>query len=572
MNSINLHTNLKKALDTNNVVLINGPWGCGKTYQIKTFVDVNANDLDLVYISLFGIHSHDDLINTICAKVNPALYYSKKIGRFALSAISKTSITITKDNEDISTNLSFALNMKDNNQSVKITGNKRKIIIFDDLERINFDDITIIDVLGIIENLIYQRFKIIIVANLDEIKETDQKEFQKFFEKVIDKRIDIQDVDLDIIYSYFEEDGDLDFSYLMETCNSNIRFVQRVSNLYQELLSALKEKKIDNNVYNNQMILDVCSDLIAGLFSNTFVEKYVEEKKNKQDDDIDWRFIDIPSFDNYGPDISERLEAICFVANYGLNEPKINLLRALISFHINGETDELKDVFHTDGSVLDEYYNLFADDELDDLFRRQTEYILYEENESVTKILNALEPIFRVSDDELICEYREKLKKHILTNRSRFKEKLDEYPLHLHGENKKYQCFIDEIREQIKADEIASLLGDFNDNYDKEDYKECLTLIRRLCAEINSLDDEQKSKVTNYFKSKNYLFDYIEQHMPNVEYWTMLQSVTRLYERIGCIADSKNYLGNLVNADKNNKALQRRFIYLYGENNSNYEK
>ncbi len=565
MNSNNLHENLNRILATNNVVLINGPWGCGKTYQIKTFIDVDANDLSLFYISLFGIHSYDDLINTICAKVNPALYYSKKIGRFALSTISKTSISLSKNNEDICKNLSFSLNIKDNNQPVKIKGNKRKIIIFDDLERTNFDNISIIEVLGVIENLIYQGFKVVIVANESEITGRNKEEFQRFYEKVIDKRINVQDIDPDVINAYFAEDSDLDFSYLRDMCGSNIRIVQRISSLYHELLATITKEGIDSNVYSNQMILDVCSDLIVGMFSDVLINKYKTDRESKQEDELDWRFIGIPNFDNYGKDLKEKLEAICYAANYSLNESKINLFRALIRFHLNGQTDELKEVFHSDDSVLDKYYNLYTDDELDDLFKKQIEYILSEENESVTIILNALEPIFCFSDDELLDEYREKLKNHLLTNRSRFKEKLDEYPLRLHSENKKYQDFIDEIRKQIKADEITAFIDDFNNNFDKGDYEKCTIIIRCLLAKIYEFDEQQKSKVADYFKSKYYLFNYIDRHMPNIEYWTMLQSSTRLYEKIDCFKDSKNYLHSLVNTNKNNKALRRRFSYLYGE-------
>ena len=561
MNSNNLHEHLNRALTTNNVVLLNGPWGCGKTYQIKKFVDVNAQDLDIVYISLFGINSYTDLVNTICAKVAPLKYYGEKAGLFLLNTIS--NVTLSTESENVSKSLSFALNIQENNKSIGLSRSERKIIVFDDLERMSFDKIPIIDVLGVFENLIYQGFKVVIVANINEIE--NKKEFDRFYEKVIDKRIDIQDIDHDVIDNYFTEDEDLDFTYLKEKCNSNIRTIQRVSNLYHELLSTLNEMGIDNNVYSNQMILDVCSDLIVGLFSNVFVNKYKEDKKNKQDDKIDWEFISIPNFDDYDEDLKEKLEAICYAANYGFNEPKINLLRALLSFHTNGEKDKLKDVFHADGSVLDNYFNLYTDNELEDLFRKQLEYILVEENESVTKILNTLEPIFRVSNDELINEYREKLKNHILTNRSRFKENLDEYPLRLLSENKKYQDFINEIREQFKTDEITALLDDLNNHYDNGDYEKCTVIIRKLYSGANDFNEKLKSKVIDYFKSKNYLFEYVDKHMPNNEYWMMLQSAKKLYERIEFIADSKNYLSNLIDADKNNQTLQRRFEYLYGE-------
>ncbi|WP_286033398.1 P-loop NTPase fold protein [Brachyspira pilosicoli] len=72
-----MHDKIKKVIEDylskNNIdygLLINGDWGCGKTYFINEYflsnnnkVIVNNNEINCVYISLSGISDIDKLLN-----------------------------------------------------------------------------------------------------------------------------------------------------------------------------------------------------------------------------------------------------------------------------------------------------------------------------------------------------------------------------------------------------------------------------------------------------------------------------------------------------------------------------
>ena len=53
-------------------IMLNGLWGCGKTYFVKNELIDDLEDKfnrDVVYISLFGINNLDDLYNNIALQI-----------------------------------------------------------------------------------------------------------------------------------------------------------------------------------------------------------------------------------------------------------------------------------------------------------------------------------------------------------------------------------------------------------------------------------------------------------------------------------------------------------------------
>lgn len=89
-------TDLKEKLDNEfqkyfNIVLVNGPWGIGKTYYLKDYL----LDKDSIYISLFGISNLESLKCTIYYELNKkGAYFNKFSKNISNRDISVLSVSV----------------------------------------------------------------------------------------------------------------------------------------------------------------------------------------------------------------------------------------------------------------------------------------------------------------------------------------------------------------------------------------------------------------------------------------------------------------------------------------------
>lgn len=152
-------------------VLLNGPWGIGKTFVIKNFVKSLGEKTRHIYVSLYGLRSVDEIDDAILQSMYPVLRHKGvEIGGRALKSIGKYF------------NVELDLKAKD-----FIARSKSDLYIFDDLERC---EMPINTVMGYINVFVEQeRRKVIIVANEAEIRE---EAYQRIREKLVGKSFDIQ--------------------------------------------------------------------------------------------------------------------------------------------------------------------------------------------------------------------------------------------------------------------------------------------------------------------------------------------------------------------------------------------
>lgn len=170
--------------NTDYAILINGSWGSGKTYFLKRAVaeevrkinyrvsDKKTEPYELIYVSLYGITSSDELQKRLFLEVNPLL--KSKTFKIAGGVISKLADVF---------NASF--NSSDEKSILNIFGGipKNKILVFDDLERLATE--TINEVLGFINTYTeHQNLKVIIVADEEKIK-AKIDDYDKVKEKLI---------------------------------------------------------------------------------------------------------------------------------------------------------------------------------------------------------------------------------------------------------------------------------------------------------------------------------------------------------------------------------------------------
>lgn len=148
-------------------ILLNGEWGCGKTYFVKNKIPAEINDS--VYVSLYGLSNTSDISKKILYSImNKNMKINKKIKKggkilgagyrsfsSAISSIFKIPLPDAKSID--------ATELMSNFIDVS-----KKLIIFDDLERVN---IPINEVLGFINDYVeHKNVKCIIVANENEIE------------------------------------------------------------------------------------------------------------------------------------------------------------------------------------------------------------------------------------------------------------------------------------------------------------------------------------------------------------------------------------------------------------------
>lgn len=149
-------------------VLLNGPWGVGKTYLIKRyFEECSVPNDGYIYLSLFGVRTTEDLQRNLFAAAYPIL--SGKSAQ-VLSSLTKTGLGFFNLNSDLK--LSKIKQIP-----------KGKVIIVDDLERCS---LSVHDALGLLNALVeHDGYKMLILAHEHEIAEAEKAGYLKQREKLI---------------------------------------------------------------------------------------------------------------------------------------------------------------------------------------------------------------------------------------------------------------------------------------------------------------------------------------------------------------------------------------------------
>lgn len=203
-----MNESIKNAIDvyiqeekSDYAVMLNGPWGCGKTYFVKNELIDDLQDKfnrDVVYISLFGINNLDDLYNNIALQILniKTTEYLDESNRRNNSLLTEKSKKLIRSEANKHSWMAAVLNkglkiLPDSINSVisEIYKNKadftKYIFVFDDVERCTIPYEVL---LGFFDQVVDQNgAKAILVCNEKAI---DSIEYQRFKEKVIGLTID----------------------------------------------------------------------------------------------------------------------------------------------------------------------------------------------------------------------------------------------------------------------------------------------------------------------------------------------------------------------------------------------
>ena len=187
-------------------VLLKGKWGSGKTHFINEYKnELNKNKQKYIYVSLYGITSYDEIETKFLEAIHPTLYNKKtifagKIAKQLLKATLKIDLDGDKKDDD-------SMNLKiPDFKPEDLLNTKDYILIFDDLERCS---INIINLLGYINFFVeHQSYKVILIANEEELEKTDK--YTQIKEKLVGKT-----------YEFISDVSSAYDSFLIELKNTN---------------------------------------------------------------------------------------------------------------------------------------------------------------------------------------------------------------------------------------------------------------------------------------------------------------------------------------------------------------
>lgn len=202
--------------NTLGAIQIDGPWGCGKTFYVKNVLLPKIEEIEIerekrlkdqeklyekrvpLMVSLFGIKSVENIAKQ--------LLFSSTHSRYGLSekrieGIKKAFSNIAKCVPYLK-ELDWDKVLEVPSSSCLKLLSEASIIILDDLERLS-SEIDTEDVLGFVNDLVENyNFKVILISNQDNFKESATKFKEKVIEKTIPFRIDASKIIKDIASKY----------------------------------------------------------------------------------------------------------------------------------------------------------------------------------------------------------------------------------------------------------------------------------------------------------------------------------------------------------------------------------
>ena len=372
--------------DGNKSILINGKWGCGKTYQINQFmknIKKNHKHIPVYYLSAFGFKTIDELHTKLFSLIFPK---SKlvKLGQIitpALSLIPNYGNTIQESLDRASNNI------EDNSKSNLYTNVKNKhkrlrIVIIDDFER---TEINLKDLLGYFNQLYLQNIKLICIGDLTkleyqysnlDIEAKDTNDFKEdnqtiysilqYKEKIFDREYRLIDSNEELIKEWFDETNtNIINKYIIDLFDQNLRNVKRASSLYKDVRRYIKSKSnkelIDLRIvaYYVSLItkVDIDDSVLIKFKEKVNINSKKADKTVYEDilPDIEKECIEKFIILGYSKEESDKLYYVVCSDN-GFNEAhnyefKDELIDSLANIYFNNKYDKLDEIINIVSSI-----------------------------------------------------------------------------------------------------------------------------------------------------------------------------------------------------------------------------
>jgi hypothetical protein len=306
-------------------ILINGDWGIGKTYEIKTSINTLSNSHKFVKVSLFGIKNVDELMQECIIELIPLINnkYKEQVKENKdwielFSSLICNSVDKFKNAQLITKIINSRLIFNTLMNTHKRISKEEIIFIFDDLERIQ-KTLDITEFLGFVEKLLMNyKTKIIIVGNILELDSENKKIFDSFNEKVIDKIYTIDELSNDIKI----DDGEFIRKFINNHNLKNLRTIEKCELFYKDVLNKLKNIIKDPVIMNNIKL--ICFSIVNENVEKTYYKKMNEKERDTSlEDDFYYRVQVRYMQDSLVSDYNYNIIEILY--NYYIKETEINI-------------------------------------------------------------------------------------------------------------------------------------------------------------------------------------------------------------------------------------------------------
>lgn len=223
-------------------ILVEGEWGCGKTFNINEFI--KKLDGNYVYVSLFGADSISDVVMRLSEKIDSSYIVNIK-SEFFVPSVSERK---------------------------KYNGG---IIVFDDIER-KSSELKFSEVCGLISALTMHGFKTISIVSFDELEDSNYK---KYIDKTFDIKIHVSS-DPNVLNDLIGDDFALEKSYLI-SAKDNYRIVIKSKRIMDDIIkyTEKKDKKSLLSTYNDHIKFLRCIIIALRCIYWTEKEKPVFEEQ-----------------------------------------------------------------------------------------------------------------------------------------------------------------------------------------------------------------------------------------------------------------------------------------------------
>lgn len=221
-------------------VLLDGPWGIGKTHLLRAFLAREAAGRKVAYVSLYGMTSSDEIEEALFAALYPAA--SGKAARVAAGVV-----------KALLRHVKYEVDLEKGDLLDRFAAD---IYVFDDLER---SGMKANEAMGYINQFVeHDDCKVIILANTQEIAADERAAFTSRREKIIGKTLEVRSafkeayawfrskIDHPGAAQLFDQQADEMESLYDQSGLRNLRVLQQTMWDFERVVTTLEKRHLDH--------------------------------------------------------------------------------------------------------------------------------------------------------------------------------------------------------------------------------------------------------------------------------------------------------------------------------------